>query len=453
MVKLTSLGTAALTLTLTLAGPVSAELDPVRLEGPTELHLATSDSVVLTPSNRSLAEVANYSWSTNIGRVELLTGEPGLRYIPPPVHYPQVAIVGAYDPVGKRPIVHVIELVGNPTVEVNSEPNVSVVVQVGGASFGPQPTDAAGLARIPVEAHSGIDTAITLATDPHGNVTRGELALNPPPFPRVLALCASSEAAVYVIEVTPDGKPAPVPTFVASSSALVASEAEQIDDGVFRVSFSSGVPLDAPLNAKVMVKADEFTTTCGLVLTPPPVALPFTIDGTVTPVEPDYPWIVGARFGWLTNTQRISGPWVSARGAYALSHSHAGFRVELEAGYSQTATTLPTTDAQTLDLVVRTWPILASARYVVDWSPIRPMVAIGLGATLTQVKATGGNVLTQDAFATPWLGGGVGGLWWRGPHELELELSYAWANNSSGAIQGNMAGVRAVLGYQYAFAW
>src|SRR5690606_5585220 len=131
---------------------------------------------------------------------------------------------------------------------------------------------------------------------------------------------------------------------------------------------------------------------------------------------------VGANVGWLTNTHRVSGPWASVRGAYHLNQGHTGFRFEVEAALSQTNTDVLTTDGQELELDIRTIPIFASARYVLDWGIVHPMAALSVGAAISRAEAAGSNVFTDETFTTPWLAGSVGGMWWLGRHELAAEV-------------------------------
>jgi hypothetical protein len=303
---------------------------------------------------------------------------------------------------------------------------------------------------VPVEVPPGITTATTVATDSHGNVTRDELPLDPPSYPRLLTLCASAESAVYVVELDNNGKPATTPTFRLQSASAATESATPVQPGVFRVALHPREALAEPQLAEVRASVDTFSSACSVELRLPPAALPYTLEGNVIPRDPPYPWFVGVHLGWLTNTSRVSGPWASVRGSYGPSESHGGLRIELEAGVSQSATNVLTTDNQELDLNVRTFPIFASARYVLDWGIVHPMAALSLGVAISRAEATGSNVFTNENFLTPWFGGTLGGMWWRGRHEVAAEVGYALANHSSGSVLGNVGGLKVVLGYQYA---
>lgn len=429
----------------------AAFAEPARLavRGPSQAHLAETTYVELEVTGAAEDAWNTLAWRTNVGRVDPMAVGV-LRYTPASKQFPQVALVAAYDPEQKEPVVHFVRLIGSPTIEVKSEPNVAVTVQIADTSFGPQRTDNAGIALVPVHVPPGIETATTVATDAHGNVTRDELALNPPPFPRLLTLCANAEPAVYVVEVDNDGRPATEPSFRLAVPSAVSESPALVQPGVFRVGLRPDDTLKEPLRVEARASVDSFSDSCSLDLVPPPVAEPYTFDGQVIPRERAYSWSLGATAGWLTNTHRVSGPWASVRGAYHWDDGHAGFRFELEAGVSQTNAIVLTTDGQELALDIRTIPIFANARYVFDWGIVHPMAAISVGAAMSRAQAKGSNVLTDEALTTPWLAGSVGAMWWLGRHELAAEVGYAIAKNSTGSVIGNLGGLKLTLGYQYA---
>lgn len=421
----------------------------VKIQGPDEVALSQTHGVTLEVQDGPGPDGTPLVFTTNVGHVEPIDASH-LAYTASSKHAPQVAVIAAYDPQAQAPVVHFVRLIGSPTIEVKSEPNVNVTVQVGKESFGPQRTNSAGLAQFAVQVPPGVDSATTTATDSHGNVTKGELPLNPPPYQRILALCASAESALYVVEVTPHGQPASKPSFKVQAGALTAATPTRVSDGVFRVALSTTTPTTEVLQAEVRANADGFSSACALEIAPPPTSLPYTLVGKVVPLDPPYPWFAGLNLGWLTNTNRISGPLVSARFGYSPAARHAGLRLEGELGFSQSHDELLTTDNQSLELAVQTWPLFVTGRYVLDLGPVAPMAAINLGAALSRAKASGGNVLTDESFLTPWFGAALGGMWWRGHHEVTAEASYAYANHGSGAVQGNVAGLRFTLGYNYA---
>ncbi len=334
--------------------------------GPDRIHLNQTNTAELLFDEQTRDALARLSWRANIGTLQTLPDGRGLVYLAPSKQLPQVAILGAYDSQTQTPTAHVIRLIGAPTIEVDSEPNVSVTVEIAGATFGPQRTNAAGNALVPVEVPPGIDTAVTFAKDPHGNVTRDELPLNPPPFSRLLALCADGESALYVVEVNRQGELIDTASFSVDSADFIASSPTLVARGIFRVELTPAKPSEQSRRGEVRAVVDGLASKCVLTATSPAVAKAYELDGTVLPIDPSRAWRIGANLGWLTNGNRVSGPLTSLRVSYAFSGALDGLRAELEAGYTQSAAELLTTDDENLDLEVRTWPVFVSARYVFD---------------------------------------------------------------------------------------
>lgn len=420
------------------------------LHGPIVVHLNQTSQAELNfqPEATGLADLP---WKVTSGKATPLNDGRGLHYSAPERHYPQVVLVGAYDPVSRAPIVYLLHLVGAPTVEVDSEPNVDVVVEIAGTSFGPRRTNHSGIARVPVEVPPGVDTAVTLATDSHGNVTRGELSLDPPAFPRVLALCSQEEPVVWVVEVSPRGEPVMKPSFEVHAKGLTANEPEAVSPGVFRVAVTGSAAGSEPQDFEVSATLDGSTSSCTLTTTPVPVSRPYVLQGSIVPIAPLGYWSMGAHLGWLTNGERVSGPWGSLLVGYAFSGAPVGLRAEAEFGYSQSATSLLTTDNEPIELEVRTWPLFLTARYVLDFGVVHPSAALNIGAEVTEARASGDAVLTSETFVTPWFGGAAAVWWWLGKHEVGAEIGYAFAEHPTGAIIGNVAGSRFLLDYRYIF--
>ncbi len=172
------------------------------------------------------------AWKASVGTVT--ASAQSLSFELPKTTIPQVALLAAYEPTTRTPVVQRVLLIGSPTVEIRSEPNVKVTVGLGERNFGPVSTDGKGLARLKIEAPPGVGSVKTLATDSYGNVTEGQLALNPPPFPRVLVLCAPSEEAAYVVEITEQGDFAPTPSFDTRISDGDIKPTETVSPGIFR---------------------------------------------------------------------------------------------------------------------------------------------------------------------------------------------------------------------------
>lgn len=427
----------------------SARATPA-LHGPIVVHLNQTSHAELTfpPEATGLADLP---WEVTSGTASPLADGSGLYYSAPERHYPQVVLVGAYNSRSRGPTVYLLHLVGAPTVEVDSEPNVDVVVEVAGTSFGPRRTNHSGVALVPVEVPPGVDTAVTWATDSHGNVTRGELSLDPPAFPRVLAVCSPDEPVVWVVEVSPRGEPVTSPSFEVHATGLTPKEPEAVSPGVFRVAVTGSVDGSEPQDYEVRATLDGSTSSCTLTRTPSPVILPYVLQGNIVPIAPSGHWSVGAHLGWLTNGERVSGPWGSLLVGYAFSGAPVGLRAEAEFGYSQSSSSLLTTDNEPVELEVRTWPFFLTARYVLDLGVIHPSAALNIGAEVTEARAAGDAVLTSETFVTPWFGGAAAIWWWLGQHEVGAEIGYAFAEHPTGAIIGNVAGSRFLFDYRYIF--
>lgn len=418
------------------------------LNGPTELYLKRTSSVELAFDDAVRERFVDLPWRVNVGSVS--PSGVGLTFTPPEKHFPQVAIIGGLDPKNQQPVVHLIRLVGSPTIEVDSEPNVHVTVEILGTTFGPQPTNPQGNALVPIDVPPGVDSVTTFAKDSHGNVTRDELALNAPPFPRLLALCSEQEPHLYVVEITRTGDPVEKPSFSTRSSGLIATAPVAVAPGIFRMEFTQA-PNTPPGAYDVHTQLDGASSTCTLNFAPPPDPLKFVLTGEVLPVSPERPWRVGATLGWLTNGHRISGPWVSGRLSRSIADALGGLRVEAEVGFSQSNSELRTTDGESLELTVQTVPITAGLRYTLDWGSIHPSIALHGGAALTRASVTGPLVSTTDSFATPWVDASVAAWWWLGRHELGLELGYGHSKQNTGPFVGNVGGFKFVAGYQYGF--
>lgn len=172
---------------LALAQSTPAQADDTEIASPPPTALLGQVQAIPLPI-KSAAAPAALTWKTSAGTVA--NADEDTTFQLPKTSYPQVALIAAYDAVTRNPVVRRVLLIGSPTVEVLSEPNVKVTVVVGERTFGPALTDKKGLARLKIEVSPGVSSVKTLATDSYGNVTEGMIALNPPPFPRVLVLCA-----------------------------------------------------------------------------------------------------------------------------------------------------------------------------------------------------------------------------------------------------------------------
>ena len=141
--------------------------------------------------------------------VRLESGVWQVEYTPPAQKYPQVASLVLIDDADEtRFLWRQIALHGVATVELRSDPQTEVEVQVAGVSFGPATTDARGKAGISVIVPPGVDEAISIASDALGNQRRQSIPIAVPEFQRLLSVCAQNGGlGFWVFAVNANGSP------------------------------------------------------------------------------------------------------------------------------------------------------------------------------------------------------------------------------------------------------
>lgn len=389
------------------------------------------------------------TWKANVGTVEV--SDAALSYRLPQTSFPQVAIVGAYDAENRTPVIHRVLLVGSPTVEIRSEPNVSVTVAVGERTFGPVSTDTKGLTRLKLEAPPGVESVKTFATDAHGNVTEGQLALDPPPFSRTLLLCAPAEEAAYVVEVDETGEFVDTATFEAETIEAVAEKTVPIAPGVFRIPLRIQTPTIDWKRVTVTVRHAGMTDSCSFKVAPPPPSEPFKLSGSVTPIDPEVTLFVGVEAGMSTNFGRVLGPWGALHVSYPFSSIRRGLRVELAVAYTHSQSDVATDDGQGLELTIDSIPVLIGPRYVLAFGLLQVSAAVHGGISFTSQSLVG-PLTDQATTATPlWFGGDIGGALLLGGGAVGVNVGYSYAAIDEAEVSGNVAGLRAILRYEHGF--
>jgi hypothetical protein len=413
---------------------------------PPKAILGQAESIELSHTER---KPSTLTWKTSVGTA--VPKDTHVIYRFPKTSYPQVAIVAAYDPQTRSPVVDRVIMVGTPTVEVRSEPNVKVTVRVDEKPFGPIGTDSKGLARLKIEAPPGLVNVKTFATDSYDNVTEGELALNPPPFPRVLVLCAPTEEAAYIVELNERGDFVDTPTFEAHVVNGSATAPEPVSPGIFRLPLQVQNPTPEWKTVTVNVQHSGFSDSCAFKVAPPPPSEPFKLNGTVTPIEPEFTLFVAANAGLSTNFGLLTGPWVSLQGSYPFSSTRDGLRVELTVGYTHSNTDVTTEDGQELELTVDSIPVLVGPRYVFASGLLHLSAAVHGGLSFTSESLIG-PLTDQAATATPlWFGGDVGAGYWLGSADVGLNVGYSHAPIEQPDVSGNVAGFRVTVRYERGF--
>ncbi len=108
--------------------------------------------------------------SGTLTAVAELRGVYALRWVPPEVRYPAWVVLLVWDARDREGRVAVarVPLWGRTELEMSTEPNAEVRVEVGGQSFGPVRADARGRVQVPIEVPPGVKGAQVIATAPGG---------------------------------------------------------------------------------------------------------------------------------------------------------------------------------------------------------------------------------------------------------------------------------------------
>jgi hypothetical protein len=417
-----------------------------RLIGPARVNRRETprvDLLLKTPPGVSASELELF---TNSGGIELLRADgPGrwrLRYELPSEKYPGVALIAAQGAAAHQFASLRIELMGYPTVDIRSEPSVSVVVQAESARFGPVLTDLRGRARLEIAVPPGVSEVTTLATDQRGNVREGRLALEPPPFSRLLAVCAPRESAVYVLAVNERGDPGGRAEFRVQAEGASAARPTPLAPGLFRVDVR---PEPGTEELEVHTTLGEEDLHCALPGAPP---LPMAEAPTEAPHR-RAPLLLGVQLGASSNLAKVAGPWGALQLALPLGGLESGWRVEAQAGYTRSEAKLESKNGESLNLKLDTVPVAGSLRYGLALGRWQGSAAASLGVAWVNLQADRESGQEQHMALPLWIGGAVRGAYLFSGGEAGLELGYSQAKVHEDAIQGNAAGLRASLGYLF----
>jgi hypothetical protein len=417
-----------------------------RLLGPARVNRRETPRVELLLKTPPEVKASDLQLFTNSGGIELLRADgPGrwrLRYELPSERYPGVALLAAQGAAAHQFASLRIELMGYPTVDIRSEPSVSVVVQAESARFGPVVTDPRGRARLEIAVPPGVSEVTTLATDQRGNVRERTLALEPPPFSRLLAVCAPQESAVYVLAVDERGEPGRRAEFHVQAEGASAARAEALAPGLFRVDVRPEPGTD---EIEVHTTLGEEELHCNLPGAPASRA-------TEAPAEashPRAPLLLGVQLGASSNLAKVAGPWGALQLALPLGGLESGWRLEAQAGYTRSEARLESKTGEALNLKLDTLPVAGSIRYGLALGRWQGSAAASLGVAWVNLQADRSSGQERYSALPLWVGGAVRGAYLFSGGEAGLELGYSQAQVHEEAIRGNAAGLRASLGYLF----
>lgn len=216
---------------------------------PSQLILGQDPGATLTITGidatamRSIASVGTLSVSG--GNTTGVT----LGYEPPKLNYPHVAIAAVTDTSDlSRYGYDVVRLDGAVNFPVKSDPQSSIVLDVGGRTFGPVIAGADGKAKVAIIVPPGINEATQVATS-NGTEKREQLELHIPetrrlqmiPLPQQIP-ANGSQVPLRVIVMEPTGEPdvSAVVEFVVTTGEVAA--ATHLGQGVYEALWTPNAP-------------------------------------------------------------------------------------------------------------------------------------------------------------------------------------------------------------------
>ncbi len=229
---------------------------PLDMRAPSRLMLGGGQSMRVEMRSKSLAGVRLV---VNTGRVSETTpledGTAVATYVPPLGKVPRILLMAALDARGVLVDWLAVPLYGQAEVATASAPFASLQIQVADVLYGPVRADARGRSSLVVSVPPDVNAATTIVRDRGGNVRRSVLDLGVPPSSRMLAVCDSSAASVFVLVANSTGLPETAPAVVLSASMGVVGAPVATAPGVVTASWT--LPLSTPLGELVTVQARD----------------------------------------------------------------------------------------------------------------------------------------------------------------------------------------------------
>lgn len=290
------------------------------------------------------------------------------QWTPPDVRYPLAAFLLFYvSSPGAPPEVAVVRipLLGRTTLPVTTDPSAQVVIDLGGAQFGPVKADRHGRAQVPIEVPPGMREAHVLAT-------RGTLKTD-----RVVKIDVPSHRPLLAL-LSPD----PVPVsggwlVVAGEEPLSAADLQLTPEGA-KLEPQAGAPLryrvlPSPQAKAVSVEVrrhegqDTARAQAEVTTQEPPKPMAVVVAPPPAPPAPEvHPKVAvhllaGGFFAGGANR----GPTLALGASFPLPLWHEQLAAEVEVGLRRAALDAKIEGYGTLHSSVLAGPVLASARLAV----------------------------------------------------------------------------------------
>ncbi len=265
-----SLGITANPARIVLGQDESASL-AIRFNGP--LGAQESNAKV-----RALASTGTITNPTYLGN-----GQFTARYEPPPVNFPQLAILTFVDARSPEKVLgyQALPLVGKAGFPVKVEPGATVLLRIDKQEYGPVIADASGRASVPITVVPGVAKA-TLVTAIAGRTSEQEIDLQVPETSRIAMFPTHAgvpsdgrtQVPVRAVVLTPTGGPDVNASVTFSTTAGTVTAATHEGNGVYRALFTpaaNGNPSTATISAS-LTKQDGQTAISEVHLVPPRAA-------------------------------------------------------------------------------------------------------------------------------------------------------------------------------------
>lgn len=229
-------------------------------------------------------------------------GTRAAKFVAPKTRFPQVAIIAAATSDLSNVEFITIQLLGQPTLRIASEPKAQVTVRVADATFGPIKVNRKGLGSLRVLVPPGVKAATIHASDRFGNKTTTPHPLGVPAFTQVLAICPQGSDDLITIAVDASGNPAKRPRFSMQASLGRLAPPTKRSPGVFAARFQVGnIVLDgdtASISVALAGKPKNSSRCSAKIPRESPMLMRVAIDGERFTAGSDVPRIISVQFSY-----------------------------------------------------------------------------------------------------------------------------------------------------------